>query len=195
MKIRFWLALGVIGLASATHAQLNVPVPSNAFIVHNGFDWAWASPVPADGGALGSNFAIDLSFQGTLGWRIPSSAELLLAPLATDFLVAGGNVPFNGSDPVSNAVFLNRDATYASAASAGALAVPYFIGNFQHGDWSDGLGQVGGPWAGMVGSSGFADQLVIRNRGSVSAPEPGVGVLVVLGLGMFGGMVCRRRVG
>ena len=151
----------------ADAALINAPVPTNAFIEEGGLFWAWANPLPASPGPV-----FDLPFQSQFGWRLPTLAELATAPLATDFLFAGGNVPFNGVDPVSGASFLFTDAAYQSAGSAGACATPYFSNSYSHCDWQDGKGQQYGPWAGTPGAAAWADQLVVRTA-AVPAPVPG----------------------
>jgi len=92
------LALGVlVGVGTVSNAApINVPVPTNAYIVQNGLDWAWASPLPAFIGDLSNppNNGLDLSFQSQFGWGIPTFAQLVMAPLATAFLFPDGNVPF-----------------------------------------------------------------------------------------------------
>jgi hypothetical protein len=105
------------GSAALAQAQIiDAPVPANACITRNGFDRAWASPVPG----------ADLTLQAGQGWRIPTALELQIAPLATDFLFAGAIVPFNGTDPVSGATFQVTNAAYTSAASAGGLRFAVF---------------------------------------------------------------------
>ena len=100
-----------------------------------------------------------------------------MAPLATDFLFPGANVPFNGTDPVSGATFQVTNAVYEAADSAGACATPYFSTLYSHCDWQDGLGQPEGPWAGMPGAQSFADQLVVRTDPSaVPGPIAGAGL-------------------
>lgn len=154
------IAIALIAMWSdAGAAYYNVPVPANAYINHNGADWAWAYPLPAASG-------LDLSYQATQGWRIPTAAELQFSPLATDFLFTGGNVPFGGVDPITGAQFSVTNGAYNND---GAVAVPYFSNDYKHADWQDGLGQTYEPWAGMPGAFDFADQLVIR--GNV-VPEP-----------------------
>src|SRR3990170_6804097 len=69
---------------NARAAILDAPVPDNAYISLNGLDWAWAAPCSDVN--CGSGFGLDLSFQGLLGWYIPSAAELALAPLVQDFI-------------------------------------------------------------------------------------------------------------
>lgn len=153
------------GVSTANAALINAPVPVNAFITQGALDWAWANPLPG----------ADLSFQGALGWRIPTLNELNIAPLATDFLFVGANVPFNGVDPVSGAVF---SATNGNYNGAGACATPYFTPtSFSHCDWQDGKGQPLGPWHGLPGAPNFAEQLVVR-----SVPEPATVALLSLGL-------------
>lgn len=172
------------GLATAPGgaeaAYLDVPVPTNAYITRGGLDWAWAFPLPAASG-------LDLSYQSTQGWRLPTAAELAFAPLATDFVFAGANVPFGGSDPVSGALFA---ATNANLTGAAACATPYFSNTYRHCDWQDGNGQPYGPWAGTEGAFFFADQLVVRAAAAVPAPAS----LALFGAGLLGlGAVTRRR--
>src|SRR6516225_6371437 len=136
------LALGVlVGFGTVSNAApINVPVPTNAYIVQNGLDWAWASPLPAFIGDLSNppNNGLDLSFQSQFGWGIPTFAQLVMALLATAFLFPDGNVPFGvffsggtaGVDPVSGAYFSARNPAYIAAASAGACATPYFSSVF-----------------------------------------------------------------
>lgn len=179
--------------ASAQAAFVDAPVPASAYISKGGLDWAWANPVPG----------ADLSFQGGQGWRLPTLAELQNAPLATEFLKAGGNVPFNGSDPVSGANFSAQNSAYTNAASAGACATPYFSAQYHHCDWQDGLGQPLGPWEGLPGAPSFADQLVVRslsptptiNLGDpAQIPALGAEGLALLSLGLaIAGLVAARR--
>ena len=182
-KLKAGIAAAAMVLATtAQAAYFDTPVAANAFITQAGLDWAWALPLPASSG-------IDLTYQSTQGWHIPTAAELGLAPLATDFLFAGGNVPFTGTDPVTGASF---QATNVAYTGDGACATPYFSSSFKHCDWQDGLGQTYGPWAGMVGANALADQLVVRNS-VVAVPEPTTYALMILGLAGVVGASRRRR--
>ena len=186
MKTCLLHAATSISLAAAcftgAHASyVNAPLPTNTYIVKGALDWAWAFPLPA---AIG----LDLSFESALGWRLPSLAELAAAPLATDFLFTGANVPLAGTDPVSGASF---QATNAALNGAAACATPYFSNSYKHCDWQDGNGQINQPWAGVPGAASFADQLVVRADPSAAIPEPAT--LALLCIGLFGIPSVSRR--
>ncbi len=173
-----------------TYAQaafINTPVPDNAYIEKNGFDWAWASPISGDGS--GTGIFLDLSFQSAVGWHLPTSEELALAPLVTDFVFAGANVPLGGVDPVSGATFHFPTANLTGAA---ANAVPYFNTEYHHGDWTDAPGSgstYSMAWNGMGGEtySYLAEFLVVR---PASVPE--ASTLLLLGSGLIGLFAGRK---
>ena len=185
------VALSAFAVADVGHAALvNAPVPSDAYITKGGLNWAWASPVAADG-SFGSG-AIDLSYQSQFGWRLPTADELKNAPFAVEFLVAGGNVPYKGTDPVSGAWFsVNPGSNYDSFKRTGAVASPYFNSSYYHADYDNapGSGSINaGPWWGQPGAKGSSESLVVRGV----IPEPATWAMMLAGLAALGFAACRR---
>ena len=182
------LAAAVLAAASATPAAaiVNAPVAANAYIVFGGLNWAWASPCPAAGGACGD---FDLTYQATQGWRLPTAAELVARPQASNFLFAGGNVPQNGFDPISLSRFGGGSDTPIDVGSAGACAAAYFNTSFRHCDYGDG---VSGDVFGTPNASGFAETWVVREDRGV--PEPATWALLLVGFTAVGSAMRRRTV-
>lgn len=181
----------VLGTAAAAPAAiLDAPVPDNATFIDigNNLQWAWGSPVAGDGSYGGG--AIDLSFQGPLGWRMPTAADLLLQPTGLDFQFAGANVPLGGSDPVSGALFEFDDALLTGSA---ACAAPYFNNNFMHCDWGNAPGTLAGPqpWWPDAGFDEFSESLVVRDYMATPMPEPAA--LGLIAIGAAGLAFARRR--
>ena len=83
------LALGATGISAPAFAAINAPVPVANYITFGGNDWAWASPCPPSGAGQGTTCGdgspIDLSYQSTQGWRLPTAAELAAGPSVSDF--------------------------------------------------------------------------------------------------------------
>lgn len=180
--VTFMLALG--GLTSALAAVIDAPVPENAFISKDGLDWAWANPLPG----------ADLTYQSQFGWRLPTLEELESAPLATDFMFDGANVPLGGSDPVSGATF---QATNAALTGPAACATPYFTpGSYTWCDWINGRGQGDDDWAGVPGAPSYAEQLVVRGSLAAAEPVPTTGqlamIILILMIGTLAAFGLRR---
>jgi hypothetical protein len=181
-----WCFLGwVVFLALPAHAAfVDAPVPSDAYITLNGFDWAWASP--CSGPNCGSGFGLDLSFQSVFGWHIPSVEELALAPVGMDFVFAGANVPQDGTDPISGAYIMA-----GPVPGDIAIAVPYFHTIYHWGDWADAPGNYWDlPWNTPGASDGldYAEFLVVRN-----AAVPEASTMLFLGSGIICLAAYRKR--
>jgi hypothetical protein len=133
------------GLPVPALAQINAPVPTANYITFGGFDWAWASPCPPSGGFGGTTCGfgpiLDLSYQGTQGWRLPTAAELAAGPSVTDF----------------------------GTASAFACASAWFVPTYTHCDYGDAAG--GAVFGTPGGDVWYAETWVIRDgSGAVPEP-------------------------
>jgi hypothetical protein len=181
--------LASVGLASPALAIINEPVPTNAYISFGGLDWAWASAASPTGCCDGFVGPIDLSYQSTQGWRLPTAADWANAPTAEDFLFAGAIVPDGGQDPVSLANFggdvLGND---------GACAAPWFsTANF----CNFGDGQIGAVWG--IPNSPYegqdsVDTWLVRGEFNPGVPEPASWAMLIAGFGLTGAVMRRRRV-
>lgn len=181
------VAAMALSISSAASASVDIPVPANAYISLGGLDWAWASPLPGD-----PDF--DLAYQSQFGWRLPTAEELANAPLASQFIFLGANVPLGGSD--ANGAYF--EAANANLTGAAACAAPYFGSGYTNCDWQDGLGQPLGPWWGMDDAYFLGDQLYVRETGVAPTgpvPEPTTWALLIAGFGGVGLMLRRRRIG
>jgi hypothetical protein len=193
-------ALALVAESSGTQAALvDAPVPDSAYITIGDLDWAWASPVAGDG-SFGQG-AVDLSFQSAFGWRVPTATDLLNVPSALDFLVADGNVPLGGTDPVSGAHFFAGTGN-ANLTGPAAVAVPYFNNNFFHADWCNAPGSGGGcasgfgefPWWPSAGFFNVSESLVVRDSIDDVPPVPLPPAFALFASGLVGlGWFARRR--
>ena len=133
------LAACVACVTSPAMAVINVDVPPNFYITYNGMDWAWASPCSATTPSCGDSSL--MSFQGSFGWHLPSAAEFLLRPQASDF---GTSASFR-------------------------CATPYFSDNHTHCDYTD--GQSGHIWNPSASNASTVDTWVVRAAvGAVPEP-------------------------
>jgi hypothetical protein len=169
-------------------AAINAPLPSNAYITKGGLDWAWASACSPTGCLDGLVGPVDLSYQGTQGWRLPRQADWANAPTAEDFLFAGANVPDGGSDLLTGANFNGLPL-----GSAGACAAAYFV-SYLSCDFID--GQIGAIWglpdSAYVGAE-TVDTWLVRG-GNAGVPEPASWAMLIAGFGLVGATMRRRRI-
>lgn len=177
------IALAVVPFCSIPVAQaafVNSPVPANAFITFKGLQWAWANPCAPTDPTCG---AIDLSYQSTQGWRLPTLAEVLAGPSGPDFVFAGANVNVvTNLDPVSGAynAFLPTGGDFA-------CATPYFSGIFHHCDYGDELPSNDG----LYPTGNAAEETWVVRRGGAPLPEPVT--LALFGAAFAGLSLVRRR--
>lgn len=76
LKAALIAAIGAFAGASASAAVIDAPVPDSLIVDFGGDEWVWASYCSPTGCTGGSFGVLDLSFQGPLGWRIPTLDEI-----------------------------------------------------------------------------------------------------------------------
>lgn len=182
------------GLASTSTqaALIETELPTNTYITLNGFNWAWGANCSTK--IISGCDTIDTTFQSSFGWRIAEAVDMAYAPTALDFLFSGANVPFNGADPISGAVFDSFNAAYNNAASAGACATAYFtLGDGDNAcNWVNGLGQDTNTlgWFNQNGESQFiSDVLFVRDVNTIPVPA----AVWLFGSGLMGLLGVARR--
>lgn len=182
-RIWFRMATAVAATCLAStgaNAALDVSVPDNATVMYNGLQWAWASPL--------GPFSVDLSYQGSFGWHLPTPEELAMAPGALQFIYEGANVPLGGVDPLSGANWQFVSGTLDGSA---ALATPYFSDSYLHGDWCNGQGSACGFGELAWNGNSVNETLVVRSVGAV--PEPATWAMMLMGIGGMGAAMRRSR--
>lgn len=180
-------SLTVLAAASPAAAILNVPLPANTYITFGGHDWAWASPCSPAGCNFDGSNALDLSFQGGLGWRLPTLAELLAGPAPSDFSFAGANVPLGGSSV--------EGTTVSGAPGDLACASAYFSnGPFNLCNYGDAaVGGIYGLVNAYSGNPNVETWLIRGDPVGAGAPEPATWAILIMGFGLVGAALRRNR--
>lgn len=157
------------GLAFATAAPslaaINAPVPTANYITVDGVDWAWASPC-SPAGCSSASEALDLSYQATQGWRVPTLAEFLARPEASAF----------------------------GTASSFKCATAWFSGTYNHCDYADvASGYLFDFGYGVTsnGSYSVAETWLVRSV-SGAVPEPATWAMMIGGFALAGAAMRRR---
>ncbi|MHA6261951.1 PEP-CTERM sorting domain-containing protein [Arenibacterium sp. CAU 1754] len=161
------LVLGLQFYATDAEAALvDAPVAASDYITFGGADWAYASPCAPFAPSCG---VIDLSYQGGLGWALPSIAQMDAAIAA-----AGGAAAWT-------AMFQN----------IGACAAEYFSSSYSHCDYSQATnGDIYNYSANVIDANAYYDEVFVVRVAAV--PVPASLPLIVGGLGLMG-FVARRR--
>jgi hypothetical protein len=162
--------LMVVATANPASAAQNVPVPASNFIVKGGIDWAWASPCAAFSPSCGT---IDLSFQATQGWRIPTLAEFLARPKTSDF----------GNKCASQYFTTYSHCDFGDPNAGGVNADGQPMGYLY--DYGYGITN--------NGSHPVADSWLVRGSLNNAVPEPATWLMMIMGFGLVGAAMRRKR--
>ncbi len=152
--------------APAFAAINNTPVPITNYITFGGNDWAWAMPCPVvqqQGVACGDSPTLDLSFQSAYGWHVATALELASGPVASDFGSSGN---------------------FKCAAA-------WFNNLYSHCDFID--ANSGAIYNGAGGGLWYDETWVTRVSGGGGIPEPATWAMMIIGFGMVGTAMRRRR--
>ena len=184
MKILALAATAALAFTAmpASAALLDIPLPANTYITFGGLDWAWASPCSPAGCNFDGQNVLDLSYQSTQGWRLPTALEFAARPAASDFVFAGANVPFGGVSV--------EGTVHTSAPGDAACAAAYFSdGFFNLCNYED--AEINA----IFGNPDYANEPNVETwlvRGDARIPEPATWAMLIAGFGMVG-FAMRRR--
>lgn len=144
-------------------AQINAPVPTSNYITFGGNDWAWAAPCNPVQPSCG---VVDLTYQGTQGWRIAVAADFATGPTAADFGPAG---------------------SFACASA-------WFSTVHTHCDYNDGVNFfIYNHPLNVAPGANTLETWVIRSGMGGAVPEPSAWALLIIGFGIVGAGMRSRK--
>ena len=163
--VKFLLAATLLAAPAVTQAQSQMfPVPTNAFIVFGGLNWAWASPC---------NGGCSTAILGD-SWRYATAQEWAARPAASDFLTPLGNFIGSGGQM--------------------ACASPWFDPMFNHCDFGDALqGNISSGPDNTVIFDTNNETWLVQGRVMDPVPEPATVALFGVGAVALGAVARRRR--
>ena len=168
----FAVAASAFALATATpsFAAVYAPVPTANYIQFGGLDWAWAAPCAFQAPTCG---AVDMTFQATQGWRIPTLAEFLARPKVSDF---GGKCASAWFSTVHSHCDFGDPENGGVNANGQAMGYLY--------DFGYNITQ--------NGSSSVAETWLVRGAAN-GVPEPAAWAMMLAGFGLVGSAMRRRE--
>lgn len=84
-------AMSVLAGGAALAAQIDAPVDPSYIVEVDGDEWVWAHTCVPDGCTKEGLWRLDLSYQGPLGWTVPTTEQLDGAIASLGGLVAWAN--------------------------------------------------------------------------------------------------------
>jgi hypothetical protein len=169
----FAVAASALSLAVSTpsFAAIYAPVPTANYIQIGGLDWAWASPCAF---AAPTCSPVDMTFQSTQGWRIPTLTEFLARPKVSDFASKCASAWF--SSDYAHCDF--GDPEYGAGVNGAGQPMGYLY-DFGYNVTQNGLDPVADTW-------------LVRGAGN-GVPEPAAWAMMLAGFGLVGSAMRRRQ--